>query len=105
MKTFLALIGVVAVVLLVPFGLAYYGYLGTAFFAPRYEAIRRDTMIESRYYTEATIRRLRDIKIQYDSAPLDSDARRTLANAAKHEAAIFPQDRLPVDLRAWLASL
>lgn len=104
MKTFFATVGAVAAVLGVPFGLAYYGYIGTAFFAPRYEAIRRDTMIESRYYSEATIRRLRDLKIQYDASS-DSSARLTLAAAAKHEAAIFPQDRLPADLRLWLSSL
>lgn len=86
-------------------GVAWGVYALYATFAPKYEGVRRDVMIESRYYTEATIRRLRDLKIQYDATPVGSPARPTLANAAKHEAAVFPRERLPLDLRNWLASL
>ena len=75
-----------------------------SFFAPKYEAIRRDVMIESRYYSEATIRELYRLKRQHNTAGSD-EARATIRAAALHEFSIFPKDRLPNDLRVWFAQL
>lgn len=86
------------------FGLQYLGFLSTSFFAPKYEGVRRDVMIESRAYTEASIRRLYDLKREYEKAD-DADARRGIALTARHEFSIFPQDRLPPDLRIWMAQI
>lgn len=90
-------IGVLAVI----FGVSYFAYFNTAFFAPRYEAVRRDTMIQSRAYSEATVRELYRLKRQWD-ATADPQARATIIAAARHEFSIFPEDRLPADLRAWM---
>lgn len=73
-------------------------------FAPQYEAVRRDVQIESRAYTEATIRNLYAYRRQYLAAKTD-DERAALKNAALHEFGIFPQERLPADLRAWMIAL
>lgn len=98
MKVFIGgLLGAIALV----FGLSYLGYLGDAFFAPRYEAIRRETTIESRAYSEATVRELYRLKMEYEQTQ-DVNARATIVAAARHEFEIFPQDRLPADLRAWM---
>ncbi len=58
MKTVISGIGIVAILLGAVFGLNYFGYLNTAFFAPKYEGVRHDVMIESRAYSEGTIREL-----------------------------------------------
>ena len=85
-------------------GLNFLRYGVISFFAPKYEAVRRDVMIESRYYSEATVRELYRLKRQYDSAATD-EARATIRATALHEFSIFPEDRLPTDLRVWFAQL
>lgn len=98
--------GIVSIALLcgIGFGLRYFGYANFAFFAPKFEAVRRDQMIESRSYTESTIRELYTLQRQYQTAKTD-DERSTIAAAARHEFSIFPQERLPGDLRAFMAQI
>jgi hypothetical protein len=73
-------------------------------FAPKYEAVRRDTMIESRAYSEATTRRLHDLRRQYTQARSD-DEKAAIKAMAIHEASAFDANRLPPDLRLFLAQL
>lgn len=96
-------LGVIAALVLIVagiFGMAYGGYQMYAYFAPKYEGVRRDVMIESRYYSEATVRRLYDLKRQYEEAA-SLEAKQTIANSARHEASIFDKNRLPADLQNW----
>jgi hypothetical protein len=86
------------------FGLNYFGYVNFAFFAPKYEAVRRDQMIESRSYTEGAIRELYTLQRQYQAAKTD-DERATIGAAARHEFSIFPKQRLPGDLQAFLTQV
>lgn len=98
--------GIIGLVLLCSaiFGLNYFGYANFAFFAPKFEAVRRDQMIESRAYTEGTIRELYTLKRQYDTAKTD-DERATISAAARHEFSIFPKERLPNDLLAFMIQI
>lgn len=89
---------------IIGFGLNYFGYSSFAFFAPRYEAVRRDQMIESRAYTEGTIRELYTLQRQYRAAKTDEE-RATISSAARHEFSIFPKERLPGDLQLFLAQI
>lgn len=86
------------------FGLNYFGLISTGFFAPRYEAIRRDTMIQSRAYSEGAARELYRLKLQYQQAKSD-DERATIKAFALHEAAAFDKDRLPADLQTFITAL
>lgn len=104
MKEFVGSIFKLAVFGLVIFGVFYGGYLLTAFFAPRYEAIRRDVMLESRAYSESSVRELYRLREQYTNASSD-DARAALRSMTLHEFSIFPQDRLPPDLQTFYATL
>lgn len=74
------------------------------FFAPKYEAVRRDVMIQSRYYSEATVRELYRMKRQWDAASTPT-AKATIRAAALHEFEIFDANRLPPDLRIWFSQL
>ncbi len=100
---FMALTGIV-ILCAIGFGLSYFGLLSHGFFAPQYEAIRRDVMIESRAYSEATTRRMYELKIQYDAAPND-DAKNTIRLLALHEARGFDKARLPRDLQLVLTQI
>lgn len=82
----------------------YLGIVRMSIFAPMEEAIRRDVMIESRAYSEATTRRLYELKIQYDTAPND-EAKAAIRSLALHEARAFDKKRLPRDLQVFLVQI
>lgn len=86
------------------FGLNAAGLANFAFFAPRYEAVRRDVMIQSRAYSEATTREFYRLKLQYQQAKSD-DERSTIRAMALHEAEAFDRDRLPPDLQLFITQL
>lgn len=102
MKILLSLLGGVVFLIVGAFALQFAGFASFAFFSPKYEAVRRDTAIESRAYSEATIRRLYDMKREYEQADTPS-AKATVAAAARHEYSIFPEDRLPADLKVFMS--
>lgn len=85
-------------------GVVFGGYYLYAALAPKYEATRRDVMIESRAYTEGTIRELYTMQRQYLAAKTDAE-RDTIAAAARHEFSIFPKERLPADLQTFMAQI
>lgn len=104
MKTFFGILGAVALFFIAIFALNLFGYANFAFFAPKYEAVRRDQMIESRSYSEGTIRELYTLQRQYQSAKTDEE-RLTISAAARHEFSIFPKERLPGDLLAFMSQI
>ena len=86
------------------FGLNYFGFANYAFFAPKYEGVRRDVMIQSRAYSEATTREFYRLKLQYQQARTD-DERATIRAMALHESESFDRDRLPADLQLFLTQI
>jgi hypothetical protein len=100
-RVFFMVICALLLICSIGFCLRYFGYANFAFFAPKIEAVRRDQMIESRSYTEGTIRELYTLQRQYQAAKTD-DERATIGAAARHEFSIFPKERLPGDLQAFL---
>lgn len=100
-KDTFALIGGIILIVGAVIGLTIGSYHLYAYLAPKYEATRRDVMIESRAYSEGTVRELYTLKRQYDGAKTDAE-RDTIAAAARHEFSIFPRERLPSDLQAFL---
>lgn len=73
-------------------------------FAPQYEAVRRDVMIESRAYSEATTREFYRLRLQYAQAKTE-DEKATIRAMARHEAAAFDRARLPADLQSFLIQI
>jgi len=101
MRDFFSALGILLGAAIVLIGLPIGGYYLYAYLAPKYEATRRDVMIESRSYSEGTVRELYTLQRQYQAAKTD-DERATIAAAARHEFSIFPKERLPTDLLAFL---
>lgn len=100
MKIALACIVGVPLFLAGIFGLNYFAYGTFNFFAPKYEATRRDVMIQSRAYSEGEIRNLYRLKIQADTTD-SPEAKQTIVLAARHECEAFDRSRLPADLSAF----
>lgn len=104
MKVLLAWFGALAFLMVAIACLISLNYGLGAFFAPRWEAVRRDQMLNSRAYDEGTKRELYRLKLQYVQAKSDVE-RDTIAAAARHEFQIFPRDRLPPDLQEFMAQV
>jgi len=81
-------------------GLGYGGWAMYNWLGPKYENSRRNIMINSRWYNEATIREMYNMKMQWEESK-DPTVRATIAAAARHEFVIYPQHRLPPDLQSW----
>lgn len=97
-------IGVIAVVIGLGWIVQGNSFFMFQVFAPKYEAVRRDTMIQSRAYSEATTREMYRLKLQYQQAKGD-DEKATIRAMTLHEAEAFDRNRLPPDLQSFLIQL
>ena len=104
MKDAFGIVGALTLVVGLIAGLSIGGYYLYAFLAPKYEATRRDVMIESRAYNEGTVRELYRLKMQYGEAT-EPAQKATIAAAARYEFSIFPRERLPLDLQGFMAQV
>ena len=104
MRVALNVISAAILFVAVVFALNYMGFSMFQFFGPKYEAVKRDIMINSRAYNEGTIRELYTMQRQYQQAKTDAE-RDTIAAAARHEFFIFPKERLPADLLAFMGQV
>jgi len=104
MKTGLAIIGGVCAFAILIAALQFAGFASFSFYAPKYEGVRRDVMIESRAYSEATTRQMYRLKLQWQQAATP-DEKATIRAMALHEARAFDIQRLPADLQLFITQL
>lgn len=102
--TIFTVIGVLLFITLLGFGINYAAMQQTAFFSPKYEAIRRDTMIQSRAYGEAETRAMYNYKRQFIQAKTPEE-KAAIRAMAVHEADALDRSRLPEDLQIFINSL
>lgn len=69
-------------------------------FAPREEAVRRQTFEQSKAYKEGMAQDLRHMQLEYIQAT--PDQKQAIASVILHEYADIDQTRLPADLRQFL---
>lgn len=74
-------------------------------FAPKYEAVRRETFEESKAYNQGMIQELQNMRFQYVRA--DADGKAALADVILHRAADYDLNdpRVPSDLRSFVEEL
>ncbi len=89
---------VIALVALTILG-EYFNWGMTAFFAPKYEQVRRDTMLHSRAYAEGNTHELYEIHRQWLKAT--PDERQALKLMARHNFENLPAAYVPPELQAW----
>lgn len=73
------------------------------FFAPKEEQIRRKTFEESNSYNKGFWQELRSMQMEYIKA--DPKQKQALASIILHRAAGYDENKLPQDLRDFLAEL
>ncbi len=73
------------------------------FFAPRREAVRRETFEESKSYNQGMIQELQDMQFEYVKA--EPEAKAALADVILHRVADYDVDKLPDNLREFVEEL
>lgn len=72
-------------------------------FAPKYEQVRRETFEQSKAYNQGMIQELQNMQFEYIKAePAQKSA---LASIILHRSADYDPDKLPADLRSFIADL
>jgi hypothetical protein len=72
-------------------------------FSPIFEQTRRETFETSKAYRDGMAQELRALQIEYIKA--DAQLKPALARVILHKAAGVPEDALPSDVRAFVASI
>jgi hypothetical protein len=84
-------------------GLGYLSYLAYAFYAPKYEQVRYNTFKESQTYNDGMLRDLQNLQMEYLRA---GDEQKTALKALiLHRFSVYPEDKLPADLRVFYFNL
>jgi hypothetical protein len=103
MKTALIIVGGLLVGVLIGWILIGNELVMTAFFAPKFEQVRRNTFEQSKAYRQGMIQELQNMQFQYVRA--DSAAKQALASIILHRVADFPESDMPADLASFIRSL
>lgn len=107
MKTFFIIAGGLIGVLLLTAGIGWLSagndFLMFRFFAPRQEAVRRETFEQSKAFNQGMVQELDAMFQEYAKAGPDQKA--ALRSIVLHRVADYPVDQLPDYLRAWVSSL
>lgn len=103
MKPILAIVGGVVGIGAFVWGVAYHDLLFTAFFAPKYENVRRNTFEQSKSFRTGAIQELQNMQFEYIKASPEHKA--ALADIIRHRAAEVPADAMPTDLQNFISNL
>ena len=103
MKPILAIVGGVVGFGAFVWGGAYHDLLFTAFFAPKYENVRRNTFEQSKSFRTGAIQELQNMQFEYIKASPEHKA--ALADVIRHRAAEVPADAMPSDLQSFISNL
>lgn len=72
-------------------------------FAPKYEAVRRETFEQSKAYNEGMVQELQNMQFEYVKA--SPEHKQALASVILHRVAQYDVNKLPPDLRAFVEQL
>jgi len=103
MKPLLAIFGGVIGFGALTWGLAYHDLLFTAFFAPKYENVRRNTFEQSKSFRSGAVQELQNMQFEYIKA--DPEHKKALADIIRHRAVEVPPDAMPSDLQFFISIL
>lgn len=87
----------------VAFWLNFFHLQQTQFFAPKYEAVRRQTFEQSKAYQQGVVQELQNMQFEYIKA--NPEQKIALASIIKHRAAGVDPSILPNDLYVFIKGL
>lgn len=103
MKYLIAVIACVAVLIGIGWVVTTNDLAMTAHFAPKYEAVRRETFEQSKAYNQGQVQELQNMQFEYVRSKPEQQA--ALASIILQRAADYDEARLPQDLRSFVAGL
>lgn len=103
MKQVFAVLGGLAALVALGWVLSLNGLTMQRYFAPRQEAIRRQTFEQSKAYNQGMVQELQNMQFQYEQA--DAEHRSALRSIILHRAADYDTDALPPSLFSFIAQL
>lgn len=101
---FVVLTFTVAFIFVVGFAVQGTNFIFYKWYASQTEIIRRNVMLESRSYNEATNRRLYELKLQYTISQ-NQNEKNAIAAIIKHEIGAINRSNLPVDLHQFVETI
>jgi hypothetical protein len=93
------LLGWVALIVVGMFG-SFYAY---QYFAPKYRAVDNQVFKQSEQYNDGMIRDLENLQLEYINA--DKDHKDALRAIVLHRFSVYPEDKMPPNLRNFYISL
>ena len=72
-------------------------------FAPRMENVRREVFEGTKSYNQGMVQQIRGYKMSFETA--SPEHREALRQSIVHSTADYDVDKLPADLRVWIAQL
>ena len=103
MKTAITIILAIGLAIGLTWLLAGNSLLMTGFFAPKQEAIRRQTFEQSKAYNQGMVQELQNMQFEYIKAT--PEQQKLLRSIILHRAADYPSESLPSDLNAFIQEL
>lgn len=103
MKIVIYYVGGLIALLALGWLLKFNGLMSFQFFAPKYEAARRETFEQSKAYRDGMAQELRSLQLEYVKAT--PETKPAIASIIRHKAAGTQQDSLPLDLQVFIKEL
>jgi len=85
------------------FGIGLLSYGMYAYFAPKYMAVDNQVFHESQQYNDGMVRDLENLQMEYVTA--DVDKKDALRAIVLHRFSVYPQEKLPPNLRNFYNDL
>jgi hypothetical protein len=99
---FSSVIGITVFVLFV-LGFTYLGWASYDYFAPKYRATDNKVFKESEQYNDGMVRDLENLQVEYING--DADKKQALRAIILHRFSVYPEDKLPPNLRNFYNDL
>ena len=96
-------IGALVMAAFLIFALSFGGYEMYKFFAPKYRAVDNEVFKQSEQYNDGMVRDLENLQLEYINA--DKDHKDALRAIVLHRFSVFPEDRMPPNLRNFYNQL
>ena len=103
-KATMLILAVVALGLVLCFGLEWLGIGWRGFFGPKHAAVEREVFKQSRSYNEAKEQELLKYKLEYDRSTTEQD-RKALAFTIRHKFADYDERLLSPELQSFLRKM
>ena len=74
-------------------------------FAPKYEAVRRQTFEQTKSYNQGMVQQLQKMQLEYISHTGDTNVQSAMASVILQQAADYPEASMPDSLRTFIRQL